>query len=166
MTQLQKSSTVMQAEKFGLVGILNTLIDYILFIGLTVIFSIPREEVYKAKFISGAVAMANSFYFNRIWVFKSKKGASKQAVRFLVSTVVAVFIIQAGTTQLLTNDFPQLGEFFYQVAAWMGIPALADSIRPSTFTEDFVVKTVAFAAATVGSMTWNFLLYKYWAFKE
>ena len=166
MAETKKTSTILQAEKFGLVGILNTLIDYILFIGLTVIFSIPREEVFKAKFISGTVAMINSFYFNRTWVFRGGKGISKQAVRFLVATIIAVFIIQAGITQLLSNDFPQLGEFFYQLASWMGITTFADSIRPNTFTEDFVVKTVAFGLATIASMTWNFILYKFWAFKE
>ena len=38
--------------------------------------------------------------------------------------------------------------------------------RTLGLTESFTIKTVAFAMATIASLTWNFLTYKYWAFRE
>lgn len=155
------ASTTVQVEKFGLVGILNTLIDYVIFIALTKIFSIPLSQVGYAKLVSGAVAMANSFYFNRTWVFKSGGDGKSQLVRFLISTLVAVFIIQLGLVQFFSSVFPYFGELGFNIMEAIGIV----SLLPVVFTQEFVIKTVAFGLATVASMTWNFLLYKYWAFK-
>jgi hypothetical protein len=39
-------------------------------------------------------------------------------------------------------------------------------VAPGILTEAFVIKTVAFGLATIGSLVWNFTLYKFWAFKE
>jgi putative flippase GtrA len=33
-------------------------------------------------------------------------------------------------------------------------------------TESFTIKTVAFALATLVSLTWNFLIYKFWVFRS
>src|SRR3712207_3595162 len=100
MAKTRAASTVKQVEKFGLVGIMNTLIDYVIFMTLTKVFSIPLNSVWMAKLVSGSCAMINSFYFNRTWVFKNQGGdVQKQAVRFISSTLVAVFVIQLGLVQ-------------------------------------------------------------------
>jgi putative flippase GtrA len=160
----RKDSTIKQAGKFGLVGILNTVIDYTIFIALTKIFSIPLDRVWTAKLVSGTVAMINSFYFNKTWVFKAKdtKELPGQAARFLVSTIVAVYVIQTGLVQFFSSSFPQIGQWAFSVADSLGIVHVA----PGILTEAFVIKTVAFGLATIGSLVWNFTLYKFWAFKE
>lgn len=157
-----KSSTTTQVGKFGLVGILNTLIDYVLFIGITKLFSIPLSHVYVAKLFSGGVAMINSFYFNRTWVFNSKNpNSSSQAVRFLVATLIGVFLIQTSLTQFFTTSFPYFGNLGFQIASAIGLVKLL----PSVITEAFVLKTVAFGLATLASLTWNFVTYRKWVFK-
>jgi putative flippase GtrA len=162
----KQASTAGQVGRFGLVGIMNTVIDYVLFIGLTKAFSIPLDRVWTAKLVSGTVAMANSFYWNRKFVFKRDKvkgeAAQAQLVRFVVSTLIGTYVIQTSLVQLFTTGLPQLGEFGYHVLVTIGIVGIA----PNLFTEAFVVKTAAFGLATLGSMTWNFLLYKLWAFKS
>ena len=161
-----QQSTQRQAAKFGLVGILNTTIDFIIFQLLTKIFAIPLDSVFisVAKQVSGTAAMANSFFLNRFFVFR--KGESKhggqQALKFIATTAVGVYIIQAGLIYVFTSIFPQFGMLAFQVADVLGIVDLL----PIVFTEAFIIKTVAFGFATLGSMTWNFTLYKVWAFKE
>jgi putative flippase GtrA len=159
-----KSSTGGQVARFASVGVLNTAIDYVIYISLTKIFSIPLERVWTAKLVSGTVAMFNSFYFNRNWVFKrnGSKHATQQFMRFVVSTLVAVYVIQLGLVQFFTTGFPYFGELAYKILEGIGLTAAL----PNLLTEPFVIKTVAFALATVASMTWNFFLYKLWAFKE
>lgn len=159
-----KPSTAGQVTRFGLVGIMNTLIDYTLYISITKIFSIPLEQVWIAKLISGSVAIVNSFYFNRTWVFRREKSkhANQQFIRFIISTFVAVYVIQLSLVQFFSSEFQYFGQLGYSILDSFGVAALL----PSVLTEAFVIKTVAFGLATIASMTWNFLLYKLWAFKE
>lgn len=164
MAKSAQASTTTQVAKFGLVGVMNTLIDYIIYISLTRIFSIPLDQVWTAKLVSGSVAMVNSFYFNRTWVFKqgTSKHARQEFIRFVVATVVAVYVIQLGLVQFFSSEFQFFGILGYDILEAMGVVALL----PAVLTEPFVIKTVAFFIATVGSMAWNFILYKTWAFKE
>jgi putative flippase GtrA len=110
------------------------------------------------------MAMINSFYWNRRWVFRSKAGLGRSGVRFLLATLVSIWIIQPGMVFLFSGTMAgqAFGTFWYNVASWMGIVHLA----PMTFTAEFVIKTVAFGTGVVGSAIWNFTLYKLWAFKE
>lgn len=162
MARAKKSSTSTQVGKFGLIGILNTLIDYTIFIGLTKIFGIPLGQVYIAKLASGGVAMINSFYFNRTWVFKSgRNNSNSQAIKFLVVTLIGVFLIQTSLTQFFTTSFPYFGNLGFQIAESIGIVGLL----PGIITSAFVIKTVAFGMATVASLTWNFIMYRNVVFK-
>jgi putative flippase GtrA len=159
-----KSSTGGQVARFASVGIMNTVIDYVIYIGLTKIFSIPLDKVWTAKLVSGTAAMINSFYFNRTWVFRTQnsKHSTQQFARFLISTLVAVYVIQLGLVQFLTANYTGLGDFGYRILQHIGLVDLL----PNLLSQAFVIKTVAFGAATAASMTWNFILYKLWAFKE
>ncbi len=49
---------------------MNTLTDYVVFMMLTRIFSIPLNRVWTAKLVSGGLAMVVSFLLNRRWVFR------------------------------------------------------------------------------------------------
>jgi putative flippase GtrA len=154
---------VKQVGKFGLVGIINTLIDYTIFIALTKFFSIPLERVWVAKFISGAIAMCNSFYLNRKWVFQSSsRDVSQQALRFVIVTLIGVFGIQTGLVQFFSSVVTLPGDFGYTILTSIGLIELL----PGILTREFTIKTVAFGLATVASMTWNFLMYQKAVFKK
>ena len=157
-------STTQQVERFGMVGVLNTAIDYIFFISITKLFSVPLDQVWMAKMVSGSVAMINSFYFNRKFVFK-REGARDQVsqfLRFVATTLVGVFIIQTSLVQFFADSFPHFGNLGYSILSSIGVVG----ILPQVFTKAFVIKTVAFGLATAGSMTWNFMVYRAWAFKK
>jgi putative flippase GtrA len=149
-----------EAGRFAVVGATNTLIDYVLFIGLTKIFSIPLDWVWIGKALSGAVAIANSFVLNRQWVFRGRGRIVREGGAFLAATVIGVYAIQTPLTQVFSSVYPEIGELAYDVVDAIGI---ADAL-PEVVTEPFMVKTTAFALATAASMTWNFLAYRYWVF--
>ncbi len=162
----RKASTAGQVGRFGLVGLMNTAIDFVLFLGLTKVFSIPLDRVWTAKLVSGAVAMTNSFYWNRKFVFKRDKvngeQATQQFVRFVTATLIGTLVIQTGLVQLFSNNYPQLGQLGFDIATALGIV----QIKPDILTLALFIKVAAFGLATIGSMTWNFLFYKMWAFKS
>lgn len=156
-------SEIKRVGRFGIIGVLNTLVDFVIFQALTKVLSIPLDSVWKAKLPSGAIAMVFSFIMNRIWVFRSKdQNAAKQAAQFFPVTMVGVFIIQTGLVQLFSSQVPQLGQFAYTIGKSIGVVALL----PDLLTEAFVIKTVAFGLATLASLTWNYLMYKYFVFKK
>lgn len=148
--------TVGQVARFGLVGVINTVVDYVVFITLTAVFSIPLSKVWVAKYPSSVVAMAVSFALNRSFVFRSRRDAvAGQAFRFVIATVIGVFVIQNLLTQFFASVFQYPGTVTYRLLQAVGLG----------FSEKFTIETVAFALGTFASLTWNFLAYKYWAFR-
>lgn len=150
-----------QAGRFVVVGALNTLVDYLLFIGLTKTFHLPLSWVWVAKLVSGTVAISLSFFLNRNWVFRAKGRARAQAVRFVATTVFAVYAIQTPLTQLFADSFTLPGRTLYELLHAAGLPRHL----PSIVTEPLAIKTAAFALATVVSMVFNFVVYRRWVFR-
>jgi putative flippase GtrA len=150
-----------EVRRFGAVGVVNTLVDYVVFIALTKIMRLPLESVWIAKVMSGTLAIAVSFYLNRTWVFRTSGASLAQAARFVTVTVVGVYGIQTSLTHVFASVYPGLGEAFFAALETIGVTRLF----PGILTEAFVIKTVAFALATSVSMTFNFLLYRSWVFR-
>jgi len=153
----QRGRTPGQIVRFALVGVVNTVVDYVTFITLTIVFDIPLSRVWEAKYPSSAVGMAVSFFLNRRFVFRATGGrAGGQAARFIAATLIGIFVIQNLLTQLFASKIQFFGiETFHAVEdAHLGI------------TEASTIKTVAFALGAVASIVWNFLAYKYWVFRD
>ena len=141
----------------------NTLTDYVAFMMLTRIFSIPLDRVWTAKLVSGGLAMTVSFLLNRRWVFNSRDARrAGQALRFLIATVSASWGIQLGLTQLFSSVWPVPGLVGFAVLRRLGMT----SVAPGVLTEPAAIKTAAFALATCASMVWNFILYRTWVFRD
>jgi putative flippase GtrA len=151
-----------QFGRFAVVGVLNTLTDYVLFIGLTKIFSIPLDWVWTAKAFSGGVAITNSFILNRQWVFHGQGRVIHEGAAFFAATIIGVYAIQTPLTQLFSSVFQSPGELAFDFAERVGIVAAL----PTVVTEAFVIKTTAFVLATAASLTWNFFAYRHWVFRE
>ncbi len=70
--------------KYGLVGVMNTLITFVLF------FVMRRygADVDVANFVSYAAGILNSFVWNKLWVFRAGGGAwGREAVLFLLGAL-------------------------------------------------------------------------------
>jgi putative flippase GtrA len=153
----------LQASRFVAVGVLNTLVDYVLFVGITKVFHLALDSVWIAKVISGTVAMTLSFFLNRRWVFGARGHAPvhHQAARFFAVTAVGVYGIGVPVTQLFAHTYQGPGRWLHAVLRHAGLTGVA----PSVFTDAFATKTAAFAIATFCSMIFNFLAYRYWVFR-
>jgi putative flippase GtrA len=153
----------LQARRFAIVGAVNTLVDYVLFVGLTKILHLPLDLVWVAKLMSGTVAISISFALNRSWVFgATSHGAMRQATKFVGATAIGVYGVQTPLTQLFASVFQAPGRALYAVLRDVG---LAQAF-PSLLTQALATKTAAFALATCVSMAFNFLAYRYWVFRK
>lgn len=86
-----------QFIRFAIVGFMNTGLDFLVLNSLIFIFGIGQRDFKFIifKVISFMFAVANSFIFNKVWVFKNKeKGRrlSKQVGSFLIVSVIGLII--------------------------------------------------------------------------
>ncbi|MFY9463224.1 MAG: GtrA family protein [Candidatus Sungiibacteriota bacterium] len=135
-----------QLGKFGAVGIFNTAIDF------GVLNLLSRASGITAGFILGgvnmpgfAIAVVNSYLFNKLWVFKDNtKGEPfmHDFPRFFAVTFIGV-MLNSGLVIFLTTYAPFLS-----------------GITPS------VRLNLAKASATIVTLVWNFLGYKLIVFRK
>ncbi len=89
---------VKQFLKFGLLGALNTFIDYALF---SVFTSFLGIHYLLANIFSFSIAVTNSFVLNRRWTFQSRHpGWQGEAVKYLT-----VYVIGLGLSELILYVF-------------------------------------------------------------
>lgn len=155
---------VKQGAKFGLVGLSNAVIDFTLYTAIAILLKVPLDKVFLVKFVSGSVAMCNSFYWNRTWTFKSKAGIGQSVLKFLATTLVSVWAIQPTVVWLFTatSTGRGFGTFWFEVGKTIGVVGLL----PHLITLALVIKTVAFAMSVLTILVWDFTFYKFWAFKD
>lgn len=147
---------IKQVGKFGLVGIINTLLDF----GLYNLFtsSLVGFSLYQGNIFSTTIAMAFSFFANKRLVFKQEGGnLLKQAVVFVAVTGFGLWVLQNGVIKLLVDVWPAPLNLAYSIVGALGLDQI--------FSRDFVTKNGAKAFATLVSLTWNYLLYKKVVFK-
>lgn len=148
-----KKNDVLQASKFALVGVINTLLDYVLFF---VFFSLCRLDKNIAQILATAIAMTNSYLVNRYWTFQ-KTGAVKgqEIIRF-----IAVNVLSLLTTLLFLNlfyDWLLLHKLANQLLALVGIPFVLEG--------DWAVMFCKLLAMPF-SLGVNFLGNRLWVFKK
>ena len=155
----KKISVVWQIGKFGVIGVLNTLVDWgvlaVLFavgprwfgvqteqVLVTVGATITVYTIYKA--ISFIIANINSYYWNKSWTF-ARSLAQKTKAEFLQFFAVSLigFLLNVGIASYVFKAIAPMGNM--NVDQWGLVGAAIGSI--------------------VG-LAWNFLGYKFIVFKE
>ena len=129
------------AEKirFGIVGIGNTAIDFVILFALVAL----GVDKIVANYFSTGIAFIASFFINKSFTFKSKGGnVRRQFLLFVIVTIIGLWIIQP----LISG----------------GITAL---LSASTLTAGLVL-FIAKIIATVASLIWNYLFYSRLVFKK
>jgi putative flippase GtrA len=154
----QKIAVVYQVAKFILVGGFNTLVDWGILAVLIFFFRnylfIHAEDAFLNlgiltiayyslfKSISFIVAGTNSYFWNKFWTFKREatEGMAKEFMQFLLVTFIG-FLINVGIASVIFNYVSPLASL---TGDQWGIAAAV--------------------VATVFSMVWNFIGYKFIVF--
>lgn len=74
--------------KFGFVGIINTIINLIIF-NILIYFGMNYIVANSIGFIVG---MVNSYMWNNIWVFKAKSKSPKTIIKFIIVNLIVLGI--------------------------------------------------------------------------
>ncbi|OQA52444.1 MAG: Undecaprenyl-phosphate mannosyltransferase [candidate division WS2 bacterium ADurb.Bin280] len=135
----QKKS-VRQFVKFAIVGGINTLVDWVVYLPLRILLqnlvSLDIQLIRQiAKALSFVVSALSSYYMNRKWTFASKeKKVAVEASKFMIVAIVGLLINSAA---------------FYVVTAYL----------------DWI-EFYGLVIATAVAMFWNFFVNKNWTFKK
>lgn len=153
----QKIAIIYQIAKFGLIGLLNTLVDLGVLALITFIFrsyfniestvaivgGITFYSIYKAT--SFIVANINSYFWNKHWTFDQGNKTQTRAefvqffavsiVGFLINVFIASFVFKMVLGSLTGLSKDQLG-------------------------------LIGAAAGSIAGLAWNFIGYKLWVFKK
>lgn len=139
---------IKRVGKFGLVGIANTLIDFVLY---NILSSKVGLTLVQSNIISTTAAMIFSFLANKNLVFKRTGGSTtKQVILFFAVTAFGLYVLQTGTIKLLTDFW----------LAPVGLVVASAHLIGITNHDQFIIKNSAKAVATLVSLTWNYIMYK------
>lgn len=142
--------------KFGLIGVLNTLVDFVVFFLLNkfVIGNGPTlvllgVTVVAGPFISNAISYVisniNSFVWNKFWTFQKKDKLTRREVgRYIITSCGFLIISSIGLS------------IFMSV---LSLPAFVGLIP------DDLVPLAAKIPNTCVTMFYNYLMNKFWVFK-
>jgi putative flippase GtrA len=134
--------------KFGVVGVINTIIDFGLY---NVLSSKASLSLVQSNIISTTIAMVFSFFANRHVVFSQNSNSfRRQAVAFFLVTAFGIYVLQTGAIQILTHDW------LWPVHASVSL-AIAIGI---TGHNALIAKNAAKIIGTIISLTWNYIMYK------
>ena len=79
--------TGIQLLKYGLIGVMNTLITLVVFYLMNTWLGLPYGISNVAGYVLGVI---NSFVWNRTWVFKAKGNIKREAVTFVVGFLLCL----------------------------------------------------------------------------
>jgi len=163
-----KKRTFVQVLKFVVVGVLNTLVDLAILNLLIWLSGVgqsgPLFTLFKA--ISFTVAVVNSYYFNRIWVFRGDetKKVSVEFTKFIIISVVGAFVNVGVATLVVTYEQGMVG-FIHMIPLIAPTYDWFVSTLVALTSPNFAVwPTVAALFGTLAGLVWNFLGYKFIVF--
>ena len=138
----EKWNAFLQFVKFGIIGISNTIVSYVIYVVFLLLFQkweiLSGIDYLVAQFIAFLLSVLWSFYWNRKYVFK----AVNEQIPWLRS-LIKTYLSYAFTGLFLNSVLSILW------VQYLGIPKLAAPV-----------------ANLLLSVPINFLLNKFWAFKK
>ncbi|MDR1222054.1 MAG: GtrA family protein [Tannerella sp.] len=140
---------VRQAVKYGIVGVVNTILSLVVIWIMTKKFGCTEAF---SNFTGYFIGLINSFFLNRKWTFNSSGRMLGSAVKFFLVFAVC-YLLQLGVLLLLNHYCPQnppLYSLFEPVLEIFKIDAL------------FYIQLLSVAVYTA----LNFLINKYYTFKK
>jgi len=139
MNLINKIKNNSQLLRFGLVGGINTALDF----GLLFVFKALGIPVEIANIMSTGLAFVFSFFANKKYTFKTREtNVVREMILFIVVTLTGLWVLQT-----------------------IIIAVLHDPLSAIIKNGDIAL-LVAKLIATVASLTWNYIFYSKLVFKK
>ena len=137
------SDTFIQFIKFGIVGLSNTLLGYVIYVVTLRILraaqAFPEADIFLAQLVMFLLSVLWAFYWNNRMVFKAKEGEKRDWLPALLKTYVSYAFTSLFLSEVL-------------LALWVKVLGISAYIAP-------LINLLI-------TVPLNFVLQKYWAFRE
>lgn len=134
---------LMQFVKFGIVGLTNTVIGYLIYVatlkGLRAVNLFATVDIYVAQLVMFLLSVAWSFFWNNKVVFKQEDGEERNIFVALIKT----YLSYAFTSLILAEVLLML---------WVNIFGINEYIAP-------IINLII-------TVPLNFIIQKFWAFRK
>ena len=138
-----RSDALVQFVKFGIVGLSNTLLGYLIYVAalkvLRFLHLFPEADLFLAQLVMFLLSVLWSFYWNNKMVFRAEEGEKRNWLQALLKTYASY---------AFTNLF--LSEVL--LAFWVKVLGISEYAAP-------LINLLI-------TVPLNFVLQKYWAFKS
>ena len=136
------SDTLIQFIKFGIVGLSNTLLGYVIYVVTLRILRaaqvFPEADIFLAQLVMFLLSVLWAFYWNNRMVFRAKEGEKRDWLPALLKTYVSYAFTSLFLSEVL-------------LALWVKVLGISAYIAP-------LINLLI-------TVPLNFVLQKYWAFK-
>lgn len=156
-----KRDALVQFIKFGLVGVSNTVVSYVVY--ALVIYFLGTDYYLLASVLSFIISVLNAYIWQNIFVFKEEEGAEK---RIWWKVLIKTYIAYSFTGLILNNLLLLLWIEVVDISKFAGpvLGLLAD------FGIVMTAKEFATYAAPIMNMVvsipLNFVINKFWAYRQ
>lgn len=154
-----------QFWRFVIIGFLNMFIDLAVLNLLIWITGVGHTGVWYSVFktISFTVAVVNSYYFNRRWVFRGLEGkkVTVEFSKFIVVSIVGAFV-NVGVASLVVNFQGPVSSFFHAIPGIKQLFDWAVNVIGNITGDAWAIVSAIFGSAA--GLLWNFVGYKFLVF--
>ena len=137
------SDTLIQFIKFGIVGLSNTLLGYVIYVVTLRILRaaqvFPEADIFLAQLVMFLLSVLWAFYWNNRMVFRAREGEKRDWLPALLKTYVSYAFTSLFLSEVL-------------LALWVKVLGISAYIAP-------LINLLI-------TVPLNFVLQKYWAFRE
>ena len=140
ITKSEAKKTIVQLFKYGVIGVMNTLITAVSFYLLNTWLKVPYGPANIIGYVLGVI---NSFIWNRNWVFKTKKNFKREALLFGCGFIIC-WILQGGVSLLLLEGF-----------GWKNLPVDTIPFLPMEKAGQNIVMVISMVVYTIANYVYN-----------
>ncbi len=160
-----KKSSVIQFIKFGLVGVSNTLVNYLVY----VIFVALGVHYVIANTLGFIISVLNAYFWGSRFVFKEDKTKEKRVWWQVLLKTYASYTLGFGINTVLLIlwiDILNIGGYFGFVGDIIGWASGFLSFLPESMTADEISEIVAPILNMFVTVPINFVINKFWAYRQ
>ncbi len=158
-------SSVIQFIKFGLVGVSNTLVNYLVY----VIFVALGVHYVIANALGFIISVLNAYFWGSRFVFKEDKTKEKRVWWKVLLKTYASYALGFGINTVLLIlwiDLLNIGQYFGFIGDIIGWASGFIGFLPESMTAEEISEIVAPVLNMFVTVPINFVVNKFWAYRQ
>ncbi len=163
--QSEKKTAVLQFIKFGLVGVSNTLVNYIVYI----IFVSLGVHYVIANALGFIISVLNAYFWGSRFVFKEDETKEKRVWWKVLLKCYAAYLFGFLLNTLLLwvwVDVTNIGQYFAFVGDILNWVTGLLGLQPGVYTPEKLSEIIAPIINIFVTVPINFVINKFWAYRQ